>query len=285
VLDIGMMYAAYGLAQSGFTAPAASSRATTCPLTAWHKVWQDYLDGVRPIHGFEPGKENRAHVGEDTKGRGIYARAPLGKVGEEFLGWMPISGHPGTMVWNKLNPLLRATYEAAITGKDSLGRDIYNPHPQTIAEQLERARTAVLHIAKSLGPADFLEQGYDLATGQAHGDKEVAAARTLGPITGLGSISQGNPGGPEIGVERAQIEHDRYYQTQAKQEARRLYSLGEEEKARDALAKGYGEDARGAASAWRSIVNPNKAQVRLNRQFQRTASDEARARAATVTGR
>ena len=282
IMDIGMFYAMNALAQTGFAAARNWSDGDDLPTIA-SKAWQDYADHIMPQWGNEPGKEDRVYVGKDTAGTGVYARTPMGKVGEEFTGWMPVIGHPGTMILSKMNPLLRATWEA-VTGRDSLGRGIYNPSPQGIGDHLKIAGQAVMHIAASQVPADFLGQVYDLATGQSRGDTSVAAARLLGPLSGLASVSQGYPGGPEAGVKHAEQAHADYDHTIAKAEARRLYALGREDDARAALDKAYADAPREAASAWRNIVAPERAQVRFNQRFNRTASAEARERVAGVTG-
>ena len=282
VLDIGMFYAMNALAQTGFAAARNAWNGDDLGTVA-SKAWQDYADHMLPQLGNEPGKEDRIYIGNDTAGTGVYGRTPFGKVGEEFTGWMPVIGHPGKMVLAKMNPLIRATWEAA-TGRDSLGRSIYNPAPDGILDHLKIAGQAVMHIAGSQVPADFVGQVYDAATGQAKGDPGVAAARILGPLTGFASISQGAKGGPEEGVKRAAVAHDDYERTLAKSEARRLYALGREDDARAALDKAYVTAPREAASAWRNIVAPERAQVRFGQRFNRTASAEARERVASVTG-
>jgi hypothetical protein len=279
-LDIALFYGLNGIAQAGFR--YGNNLANGLPNPA-QDAWQDYIShmGV-PQFSNEPGKTDRVFTGLDEKGRGTYARTPLGKVGEEFLGWMPFVGHPGQMVLNKLNPLLRAAWEVT-QGKDTLDRKIYNPDPHGIAEQMEKARAIGFHFVKAMGPADFVEQVYDSVTGQPKGDKSVAWARIVGPLTGAASISQGNPEGPAAGVQRSVMDRKAYAKAQAVPDAKRLVNAGKIEEARTLLEEKLG-DAREAQMTLRPMLNPVKRQVTLSNRFARTASDDDKARAAGVTG-
>lgn len=284
-LDIGLFYGLNAVAQSGFAVARNMGQGDNLPEAAG-KVWRDYLDGmsqgILPQLRNEPGKEDRIYVGQDSGGIGTYARTPLGKVGEEFMGWLPILGHPGQMMLNKANPLLRAAWES-VQGKDSLNRPIYNPHAEGIAEKMGVARDIAFHFGKSLVPADFVGQVYNAATGQQRGDRGVALARIAGPLTGLASISQGNHEGPQAGVEQAATQRQAYARQMAVPEARKLVAAGKPDEARALLEQALG-NPRDAQAAIKPMLNPAHVQVRRDAQFQRRASDEQKARAAGVTG-
>lgn len=215
-MDIGLFYLANGLLQAGIQqlrgepavddwldkAKSAAASAKDNPLSIF---------GVLPQHWNEPGKQDRVYAGNDSQGRGIYLRLPAGKVGEEFLGWF---GKPGTMIENKMSPLVRPIIES-IFGKDTLGRDIYKPNPQSLGDYLGIAGAVVKHFAEGLGPTQFIQGMGEMYQQYVQGkptqaDPYVSAAKIIGPLTGLAQISQGFPGGPASGEMHAQGERERF---------------------------------------------------------------------------
>jgi hypothetical protein len=171
--------------------------------------------GVLPQYWNEPGKQNRIYTGADSSGRGIYARLPPGKIGEEFLGWPK---NPAAMLLNKSSPLIRPLLELVLN-TDSLGRKVYNPDPQTFGDYARIAGALITHIGGDLGPTSAIQGIKELFQHGIAPDKTdeplVSAAKILGPMTGLALISQGFPGGPAAGELHAESERERYAQEQA----------------------------------------------------------------------
>lgn len=217
-MDIGLFYMTNSLLQAGIQAlRQGPDQAVQDWLDYAHSAISGASDdplsifGVLPQHWNEPGKQDRVFAGHDSQGRGTYLRLPSGKVGEEFLGWF---AKPGTMLENKMSPLVRPILES-IFGKDTMGRDIYKPNPQTIGDHLRIAGAVVRHVAEALGPTSTIEGLHELYQQHIEGKKTqsdpyVAAAKVLGPLTGLAQVSSGFPGGPAAGELHAQGEREKY---------------------------------------------------------------------------
>jgi hypothetical protein len=250
------------------------------PLSLLDPRWPlKSLHDLTPNSENEPGKEDRIYLGQDDQGRGVYMRTPLGKVGEEFQGYL---FHPLKMVVNKMSTFARPVAEL-VMGRDTLGREIFRPGAHTTEDQVENVGRAVRHILRSQLPADFLEGVYAKVTGTDTGDRGVNTAKVLGPITGAASISSGYPGGPAEGVRAEQRRQYSFDRAEAMKAARRLAQRGEIEKAREALSMA-GLPPRDAAVALRSILYPAAGEARRRRDFERRATPEHRERAETVTG-
>lgn len=295
VLDIGMFTAVNALAQAGFGiarnmgsmgVPAAAQQEWEAYVgglaAAWHHAGDNpfgIISALRGGYNNEPGKGDRVYVGQDGSGRGIYARTALGKIGEEFLGYF---SHPGQMLSNKLSPFARPLLEVW-RNRDGLDRQFYRPEPHTVLEWLDNAATIAGHLVKSQFPSDQLGTLKDLVTGQAQGDAGVTAARMLLPLTGVGTISQGNPQGPAAGVQAAEARAQAWERNRAMPEARRLVALGRVDEAQALLERAI-PDARGQAQAMRALLAPERGQAGRDRRFERSATDEARARRDAVAG-
>ena len=225
-MDIGLFYLANGVLQAGLQ--VLRQTPTLGLPAAAQQTYQDWIDkagsavsgmadnplsifGVLPQHWNEPGKQDRVYAGTDSQGRAIYLRLPPGKVGEEFVGWF---SRPGTMIENKLSPLVRPIIES-IFGKDTLGRDIYKPNPETLGDHLRIAGAVVKHIGEGLGPTAFIQGLSEMMHQHILGEKTqadpyVSAMKILGPLTGAAQISQGFPGGQAAGEMHAQTEREKY---------------------------------------------------------------------------
>jgi hypothetical protein len=253
LLDIGLAYLVNTIVQEAFSVGNRASTMGIGPaLQSTYDDWaaqakaalQETGEDWNPMHltkilpqgNNEPHKTNRAFVGKDETGRGIYLRTSAGKVGEEFLGY---GFSPLELLWNKTSPWIRPMIED-VFGEDTLGRKIYKPNPASFSDYLANAGRAVTHVMKSLGPIDQVEGAYELGkqvTG--HGDKGAdpltQGIRTLLPATGLGQISSGFPGGPQAGKAFSAKQTLQWQQQQAMQEARKQYKNGDADQARQTL--------------------------------------------------
>ena len=247
------------------------------------------LFGLLPQMWNEPGKKGRVFIGQEEGGKGIYARVPPGKVGEEFIGWFL---HPGEMAMNKLSPMVRPFVEL-MTNRDSLDRQIMKPNPESLGDWLTAAGQAAAHIVTSQLPVgaisgawNLAHEGYAAATGHPTmtGQQDaVEAAKVLGPATGLAQISTGHPLGPQAGFEAAGVrQHEWVVQTVVPQ-ARRMIQAGDEDGARAAMSRA-GLTEREIGHVVANVNAQQRAQVRADRRFGRIAGAEGRDRAALTTG-
>ena len=228
VMDIGLYVLAGNLAQLGFQALWRTAAQGMPAANAISQTYEDWLDkakyavhaaasspleafGVLPQHWNEPGKQGRVRIGTDQSGRDVYGRLPLGKVGEEFLGYFT---HPGELLMSKLSPMVRPIAELAV-GYDSLGRELLPPHPKTIGDYIETAGAIVKHIGENLGPVSTVQGLNEMFQTHVmgkptHADPYVTAAKVLGPATGLFQMSQGFPGGAAAGEVFAEGKRESY---------------------------------------------------------------------------
>lgn len=285
VMDIGLFYMANGLLQAGLQAVRQGVGATEQDLTDKAMSALDSVShgnllsifGVLPQHWNEPGKQGRVYAGTDSQGTGVYLRLPPGKVGEEFVGWWT---HPGTMVMDKLSPLVRPIVELAI-GHDSMGRALLPPNPQTIGDYVESAGDIVKHIAGNLGPTAFIQGAHEMWQQWVQGkttkaDPYVSALKVFGPLTGLAQISQGFPGGPASGEVHAQSERQKYELQKA--------MPGIRDKIRSGDSSGAAEDMTALGVPTRlqkyyiqQTEQPSTSKAQMQK-FRATASPEARER-------
>ena len=221
VMDVGFFLIGNAIFQTAINAGQQASQIGIPEAMA--SVYDDWLQKTKwgfqhvadnPLNAFsflpqtwnEPGKQARIHMGNDSDGRGIYARIPPGKVGEEFLGWFM---HPGDMTRNKLSPFLRPLVDVII-GQDSMGQHVIHPGAHTLGQYFENAGLVVGHFAMAAGLESLWQLGHgayqigkSYATGEKlAGDRGVALAKTLVPFTGAAQLSSGYYAGPEAGADR-----------------------------------------------------------------------------------
>jgi len=176
----------------------------------------------------EPGKQDRVLVGHAKDGTAIYARNPVGKIGEEFVGW---ATSPLDMLKRKLGTIARPAWQI-LSNDQGFGRKVYDPNADTPAKYIKNMGLMVQQMVKSQTPEGQIRAGADLATGQ--GDPNVAAAQTFGPIAGV-TFSKGAPGGPAMGeLYRAREQHN-FEVNQALPDIRRMIQGGDEQGARQRM--------------------------------------------------
>ena len=308
VMDIGLFYLTNSLAQnamqlvSGQTMDEVAAgyvrRAVAEGQKVAHAPWELFnpfgvTESLLPTADNEPGKQDRIWMGNQADGTAIYARLPTGKIGEEFTGWLL---SPATMLRNKTSTLVRPTWEA-ITGRDSLGKPIYDPDVEGIGGLLHNAGRAVMHIVAAQAPFGAIEAAGTIARRTAGAitggntplqgkDLSDAAMQLLPsflppPLTA--QISHGYPGGPEAGLDAAAQRAQQFTRSQVLPEAKRLLENGDEDGAR-ALLSGAGLDDRAIAGVIRSSNNPGRSRVRVQQQFQRGATPTQQSRLQNITG-
>jgi hypothetical protein len=140
----------------------------------------------------EPGLEDRILVGYNKDGTAIYARNPVGKIGEEFKGYLT---SPLDMIRKKQSTTARPIFSLLANDK-GFGRKIYDPTAETPGEWLQNlGRIAAFMVGQQL-PIDSLQAGADLLLGR--GDKTTNELKVLGPLAGV-TFRKGAPGGPAMG--------------------------------------------------------------------------------------
>lgn len=141
----------------------------------------------------EPGKHDRVLVGYEKDGTAVYGRFPMGKIGEEFMGWQT---SPLDMMHKKLSTWARPLSEIWANDK-GFGRKVYDKNADlTTWEQVKNVGRIAWHLMKSQVPVDWGQSIADYASG--HGDETTNLLKSVGPIAGM-TFSKGAPTGPEYG--------------------------------------------------------------------------------------
>ncbi len=150
------------------------------------------IQALSPTSANEPGKEDRVLWGYDARGTAIYLRNPVGKLGEEFKGWVT---SPLDMIRRKESTIVRPLFEVLANDR-GFGRQVYDPNDRSLAGIAAAAGRIAWHFLTSQIPTDTIQAAYDAVTGQ--GDQRANAFKVLGPMVGL-TFSKGAPGGPAVG--------------------------------------------------------------------------------------
>ncbi|CAO3353104.1 transglycosylase SLT domain-containing protein [Azospirillum melinis] len=209
LIDVGMMYAANSLLQSGLNVMMRDSsldkeaagyverfqrllkHVGNDPFSVLNPFY--LLESLTPNSGNEPGKEGRVFWGLDSRGTGIYLRNPAGKIGEEFQGYLT---RPLDMLKAKLSTIARPSLEV-LSNDHGFGRPVYNAEDTTPAGMARAAGNIVTHFMQAQFPTGTFEVLRDVLTGS--GDQRMARLKLAGELTGF-TFSQGAPGGPKRGA-------------------------------------------------------------------------------------
>lgn len=140
----------------------------------------------------EPGRKDRIQVGYAKDGTAIYARNPVGKIGEEFSGYF---GSPIDMLRKKQGTLARPLMQI-LSNDAGFGRKVYDPTADSPAKYAGNVWAIVKHLVGSQLPEGQISAFSDLVKGD--GDQTVNALRLAGPLLGV-TFSKGAPGGPAVG--------------------------------------------------------------------------------------
>lgn len=168
----------------------------------------------------EPSRQDRVRVGTAANGTAIYARNPVGKIGEEFIGYMT---GPLDMMRKKLGTIARPAWQI-MSNDAGFGRKIYDPDADMPAKYLANLGRIVKHLVGSQLPEGQIGAFSDLVKGE--GDAKVNAMQAFGPFAGV-TFSKGAPGGPAVGeMYAARSQHD-FQVNQALPDIRRQIQRGD----------------------------------------------------------
>ncbi|KAA0593266.1 hypothetical protein J2848_005383 [Azospirillum lipoferum] len=300
LIDVGMMYAANSLLQSGLNVmmrDGSLDKEAAGYVERFQRLLQhvgnDPFSALNPFHllesltpnsGNEPGKEGRIFWGLDARGTGIYLRNPAGKIGEEFQGYLP---RPLDMLKAKLSTIARPSLEV-LSNDHGFRRPVYNAEDTTPAGMARAAGNIVTHFMQAQFPTGTFETLRDVLTGS--GDQRVARLKLAGELTGF-TFSQGAPGGPKRG---ALLAAERRHETEVKLGMPEVNKLLKD--ADSARRDGRTEEANELRSQarrmmrdmkippdeqkWRlrSAANPGKVSPERVKEFRQIATPEERER-------
>jgi GGDEF domain-containing protein len=219
MLDIGLMYATNSLLQSSIAIMRGDStldketQGYLSRLSAeMQKIKENPLEllhapaAISATSQNEPGKQDRVLVGHAADGTAIYMRNPVGKIGEEFQGWLT---GPLDMIKKKLSTFAQPTLQTLSNDK-GFGQKVYDDTDDTTGATARRlGRIAMLYIGAQL-PTQAIQGAVDYFRGK--GDATLNAARVLSPLAGV-TFSKGAPGGPAVG-EMYQAKSQQEYRVQ-----------------------------------------------------------------------
>jgi hypothetical protein len=154
------------------------------------------LGRLSPTYDNEPRKQDRAYIGRDRDGTGIYARNPTGKFGEELIGYPT---HPMQMIKQKLSPMAGGLLDILHNDR-GFGRHIYDENDTTITGDVKTAWNIAKYMVMKHLPEQQIHAAVDMLHGE--GDPKVNRLRLLGPVFGF-TASVGAPGGPARGEQLA----------------------------------------------------------------------------------
>lgn len=204
VTDVALMYVGNAVMQNSMD---MIMRDKTLPqvLQGYANRFKDYLTradnnpqaifdigSLFPQSQNEPGKENRIFYNTSPDGTATYVRLPTGKIGEEMQGYLT---SPLDMLKRKQGTLARPIFQTLSNDK-GFGQKVYDDQEPGLSGMLHAVGNVVWNILQEQVPADSIQSGYKLMSGQ--GD-DVDALKAIGPLFGL-TFSKGAPGGPEVGV-------------------------------------------------------------------------------------
>ena len=236
------------------------------------------LDHLSSTADNEPTKQGRIKYGTDADGTALYFRMPIGKIGEEFTGWL---GSPLQILKNKEGTILRPLTQILSNDK-GFGMPIYDNEAKLLStDTLRNVGRVATHLVKAQLPFDALVSAYDLARGKGN---TTDSSKVFGPLVGL-TTSKGSQGGPAVGE---MYQADKAFQTRVSfvmEDVKRAMKEGDQDKAVELLlSTGMGPNE--VRSRINSMVAP---QSRLNKgavkKFNQHSTDEQKDRFNNAIGR
>jgi len=292
VTDIALFYAANSLLQSGIAYISKQKDLSEIEkgyvdrlVAEGHRIGDNPLELLNPFGALqnlsatsenEQGREDRVLVGTDHNGTAIYARNPVGKIGEEFKNWLT---QPLDTFKKKLGTLARPTYEV-LTNDAGFGRHVYDPNAKGASGLAQNAGRIVSTYLGAQVPLDSLKSAYAMATGKG---AEIDTYKTFGPLAGV-TFSKGAPGGPAVGY-AYQLEREHQAKVQAGMpDVIEKIKNGDVQGARADMKK-LGVSPGLANWYVRTTLNPKlKMNTRKMREMLRSATPEERARLQELRG-
>lgn len=219
MLDIGLLYVGNSVLQSALNVMLGDStidqeahgyarrfREVTNEARATHLLSLlqpfDLAEKLSATADNEPGKKDRLKIGYAKDGTAIYARNPVGKIGEEFIGYLT---GPIDMLRKKQGTIARPIM-GVLSNDKGFGRKIYDPTAETPAQYANNMWEIIKHFGKSQIPEGQINALSDLVKGE--GDQGVNAKAAFGPLVGV-TFSKGAPGGPAVGeMYHARAQHE-----------------------------------------------------------------------------
>jgi hypothetical protein len=206
-LDVGLLYAGNSIMQSALNVMLGSNTLDQ-EAHGYVRRFRDYLDkgSQNPLSMLwpanitslsstsenEPGLENRLKIGHTKDGTAIYARNPIGKIGEEFVGW----GTGPLDILKRKEGTLARPFLQILSNDAGFGRKIYDPEADTPAKYAGTVWAIAKHIFGSQLPEGQITAISDLVKGE--GDKTVNELQLAGPLAGV-TFRKGAPGGEAVG--------------------------------------------------------------------------------------
>lgn len=285
-LDVGLLYVGNSVLQSAFNVMLGSNtldqeghgyvqrfrdyleKGSQNPLSM---LWPPNITKLSSTSENEPGLSDRLRVGQTRDGTAIYARNPVGKIGEEFVGW---GTGPIDLLKRKEGTIARPMLQI-LSNDAGFGRKIYDPDADTPAKYAGTVWAIAKHLAESQLPISQITALSDLVKGE--GDKTVNELQLAGPLAGI-TFRKGAPGGPAVGEMYHNKSAFEFRVQQAMPDIRKQIQRGDIAGAEQAMTD-IGMDA--AYSRWvlKTTLNPaTRLGSKALRDFYRTATPEQRDR-------
>jgi hypothetical protein len=179
-----------------------------------------FLEHLSSTGENEPDRKERVKIGYAKDGTAIYGRAPVGKIGEEFIGYMT---GPLDMMRKKMSTVARPGWQI-MSNDAGFGRKIYDPSADTPAKYMENVYLIAKHLALAQTPEGQVSALKDLV--KCEGDAKVNALQAFGPFAGV-TFSKGAPGGPAVGEMYATRAQHEFKVNQALPDIRRQIRRGD----------------------------------------------------------
>jgi hypothetical protein len=186
---------------------------------ALNRIYEHPLDALNPIETLasfsplfdnEPEKTDRIDWAKTQDGTELYLRSPVGKTGEELVGWIE---HPLLMLRRGESTLARPLTNTFANDR-GFGKKVYDPDAKGMSGVAANAGRVVWELLRSQVPEQQIAASYRMLTGDT---REGDISQALLPFAGL-TVSHGFPGGPEGGL-IAQGKREQQFRTQEAQPA------------------------------------------------------------------
>jgi len=234
-----------------------------------------FLNHVSAAGGNEPGKEDRALIGYQADGTAIYAKSPLGRIGDEFSDYT--QGFWRDLFLRKMGTIARPAYQILANDR-GFGRKVFDPHIDSATSFLSAAGLIAKTLVESQVPVTQAEAFANLVKGE--GDQKLNILQTVGPFLPppfTFTASKGAPGGPAVGALYDSKDQHEFRLQQAMPGIRQMIQHGDMSGARQEMVR-LGVPPGLQRFFIRSTLNPATARLsgRTLRDFYRYATPDQR---------